>query len=173
MQGIKRTFLILLLIIACVGCDQSTKLLASRYLALAEPIHFFNDMFRLQYAENSGAFLSLGESLPDEYRFVVFTLAVFVMLFALTMYSLFNAGLSRLNVTGLGLIIGGGVSNLIDRIVNSGAVIDFLNIPYACNRALWLVCVCFRYMSYILTYVEPSVRSPKTLSPFRVLNPCT
>ncbi|MEZ4617845.1 MAG: signal peptidase II [Caldilineaceae bacterium] len=47
----------------CVGCDQATKMIARQELATAPMQEYRDGFFRLLYAENPGAFLSLGASL--------------------------------------------------------------------------------------------------------------
>lgn len=58
----------LLLLVLCAGCDQVTKGAAQQYLALEPPQSWFHDTVRLEYAENTGAFLSLGGGLSKELR---------------------------------------------------------------------------------------------------------
>jgi signal peptidase II len=82
----------------------------------------------LQYAENTGAFLSLGSSLPEHWRQLIFTIFVGVFLLGLLLYVLLSRNLSGNHVTCLSLICGGGLSNLIDRIAYDGRVVDFLNV---------------------------------------------
>ena len=43
-------------------------------------------------------------------------------------YLLTNDALHKISLVAGGLMMGGGVGNLIDRIFNDGAVVDFLNI---------------------------------------------
>jgi signal peptidase II len=118
----------LLIIAICTALDRVTKWLAKQYLAPDGFISFAGDTFRLQYAENAGAFLSLGSSLPEPWRHIVFTIAVGVFLLALLGYLILNASLPREYAACLGLVCGGGLGNLIDRIAYGGRVIDFLNI---------------------------------------------
>ena len=128
MKRLHRATLILLIIFFCVGADQATKWAAKSYLAPAGLISFAGDIFRLQYAENTGAFLSLGASLPEPWRHLVFTVSVGVLLLALFVYLLLNRSLSRLYLACLSLVCGGGLSNLIDRVVQDGRVVDFMNV---------------------------------------------
>jgi len=81
-----------------------------------------------------GAFLGLGELLPENTRFILFTVLVGFFLASLFIYLTYNSKLNLLSVTGLSLILGGGASNLYDRITNEGAVIDFLNIGVGAIR---------------------------------------
>ena len=69
----RRILLIILTLVCCVGCDRQTKSLATTHLRGREPISFLADTLRLEYAENNGAFLSLGDSLPSSGRTALFT----------------------------------------------------------------------------------------------------
>jgi signal peptidase II len=75
MTSSRRLFLILLTALATVGCDQATKVVARDHLVHSGPLSYAGDMFRLHYAENRGAFLSLGSNLPDGLREGIFTVA--------------------------------------------------------------------------------------------------
>jgi signal peptidase II len=120
--------LALLIISVCIAADRVTKSLAKHYLAPDGFVSFAGDTFRLQYAENTGAFLSLGSALPEPWRHIVFTIFVGLFLTGLLGYLLFNSNLPWESVVWLALVCGGGLSNLIDRIAYAGRVIDFLNV---------------------------------------------
>lgn len=128
MSAARRLFLVLLVIATCIVCDQATKLIAKRYLQPGAIFSFAGDMFRLQYAENTGAFLSLGSSLPESWRHITFTVLVGIFLAALLLYTIFSGTLPPSQFFCLSLLCGGGLSNLIDRIVYDGRVVDFLNV---------------------------------------------
>jgi signal peptidase II len=128
MKTISKPTVVLLITITCVGCDQASKLAAKRFLAPNAFFSFAGDIFRLQYAENTGAFLSLGASLPDPWRHLVFTVMVGIFLLGLLGYLLFNRSLTSVGVHCLSWIFAGGASNLIDRIAYDGRVVDFLNV---------------------------------------------
>ena len=128
MKLVKRTLLIVLVLFSCVGCDQVTKNFARHGLANSEPIAFLNNVFRLQYAENPGAFLSIGAGSPENIRFWVFTLIAGAFLAGMLVYLLVSSNNSKVQIISLSLVLGGGIGNLIDRIFNAGRVIDFMNI---------------------------------------------
>lgn len=128
MKNITRLVLILFILLGCIGCDQATKAIAEKHLPRNEVLSFANDTFRLQYAENKGAFLSLGASLSEETRTVVFTIGNSIVLAAIFGYIIFSRSLPGISVIALSLILAGGFSNIIDRVVNDGYVIDFINI---------------------------------------------
>ena len=59
-----RALLLLALIAATVSADRATKVLASHRLAGSPARSYLGDTVRLVYAENAGAFLSLGATQP-------------------------------------------------------------------------------------------------------------
>lgn len=122
----KKVILVVTTMLACVGCDQSTKYAASTYLQGNAPRSFIGDVFRLQYAENSGAMLSFGDSLPANIRFYIFTVGVGIILLAGMIY-LILAPVDKTTALFGAFVISGGLGNLIDRILNSGVVVDFMN----------------------------------------------
>ncbi len=128
MRRFKRIALIVAIMICCVGCDQTTKSLARDHLQDHAVASFFGDTLRLQYAENPGAFLSLGASLPHQWGTAVFTIGGLAMIAVALLYALLASKLTRLQIVALSLICGGGIGNLIDRARYHGHVTDFLNV---------------------------------------------
>ena len=120
--------ILLTIVLTCVGCDQATKYTAKHFLEGERAFSYLGDMFRLVYAENSGAFLSLGSNLPDAVRTLIFTGLAGVFLIFFAVYLLRNKMINKLAMIAGSLIVAGGIGNLIDRVVNNGAVIDFLNV---------------------------------------------
>lgn len=111
-----------------VALDHLTKLLAAEHLRPAPRLSFLADTLRLQYSENSGAFLGLGAGLDPEVRFWLFTVAVGILLVVILGMLFTRDGVTRAEAAGLTLIGAGGFSNWIDRLLNHGVVIDFLNV---------------------------------------------
>jgi signal peptidase II len=128
LKQLPRAMLVALVVTTCIGCDQATKVVAKEYLKPDAAISFAGDLFRLQYAENTGAFLSLGSSLPEHWRQWIFTVFIGIFLFGLLLYVVFGRELHFNHVACLSLVCGGGLSNLIDRIAYDGRVVDFLNV---------------------------------------------
>ena len=128
MKLLKRLFVILLILFFCAGCDQGTKSLAKNYLPKNEMQSYFHDTLRLGYTENVGAILSIGSSWSKEMRFWSFIVFVGTLLFGLFIYFAFNTKLNFVSVVGYSLVLGGGISNLYDRIMQDGAVVDFINL---------------------------------------------
>lgn len=124
----RRLALILLLTLLCIGCDQGSKLLAGQYLSQQGMQSYFYDTLRLGYVENHGAFLSLGGSLPEEQRFWLFSVMVTLLLLGLLVYMLVGREMDTFSLAGWSLVLAGGGSNLYDRMMNNGAVVDFMNV---------------------------------------------
>lgn len=117
-----------MVLIACVGCDQTTKSMAQTHLPYAETLSFLGDTVRLQLTHNRGAFLSLGASLPEAWRQGLFGIGVGGLLIALFGYVLLSKRLSAVGAFAIALYIAGGASNLVDRVVHGGYVVDFINL---------------------------------------------
>jgi len=134
MTRLPRTMVIFLIILGTIACDQATKFVAKRYLQPGATFSYADDMFRLQYVENSGAFLGLGATLPDPWRHLIFTVLVGIFIFALLVYLLRSNELTPFATVCLAFICAGGLSNLIDRIAYDGRVVDFLNVGIGALR---------------------------------------
>lgn len=128
MSLLKRILLMSVVSVTCVGCDQATKSLARSLLPEMQVYSFFNDTFRLQLAYNRGAFLGLGSGLPEQVRVWLLVAGVGLVLAAILCYALFSKSARPGMVLGIALVFAGGVSNLADRIVLEGYVVDFMNI---------------------------------------------
>lgn len=123
-----RLLLALLIILTCVGCDQTTKHLAQTNLPIYQMFSYFGDTVRLQYVLNTGAAFSLGAGLPEGARFWIFIVGQGLFLLFLVGYLIKNHDLRSSQFYGFALILGGGLGNFYDRIFRDGAVVDFLNI---------------------------------------------
>lgn len=124
----KRAIITVIIIFICVGCDRVTKIVAKKHLPPYQTISFLQDTVRLQYAENTGAFLSFGANIPDRARFLIFTVLVGLFLFGLLLFQLFSSQFTRMQVVAMSLILGGGFGNMIDRVAHEGRVFDFMNV---------------------------------------------
>ena len=69
--------------------------------------------------------LGIGDSLPEDIRFQLFVV-LFGMLLLVAMAYVLLKPIKPVTVFGISLIVGGGISNLIDRLIHEGSVIDFL-----------------------------------------------
>jgi signal peptidase II len=123
-----RLLLAIVILSTCIGCDQATKQLASRELKDAPPKTFLGGAIRLEYALNSGGFLSLGGELPKHVRTGFFIGFNVLMMLAICAFLIVRRQISLLLFVAILYFLAGGVGNLIDRVTNDGLVIDFLNV---------------------------------------------
>lgn len=120
----RRSLLLLVVLgLGTVGCDQATKELAASH----QPnVALFGGVARLTYAENPGAFLGLGDRLPDGSRVALLVVVNAIILGALGWWA-FRRRSDMLVRVGATLVIAGGLGNLIDRVLREGGrVVDFL-----------------------------------------------
>lgn len=129
-----RIFFVSVVLIVLVVLDQATKWLAIVHLrGRFGPVWSFpsswypGDLFHLVYAENTGAFLSLGSSLTDGLRFWLLTGLNVVILLVVVGILVLRRRLDFSRVLPLTLILSGGAGNLIDRLARDGRVVDFMN----------------------------------------------
>ena len=128
MSTVKRIVSVFTVLLSCVGCDQTTKSVAKSLLSQAEGWSFLGDTVRLQLANNYGVFLSVGDSLPDVWRHGLLSIGVGCVLLGLLAYLFVSKTIGPSAVLALSLFIGGGTSNLLDRLLYGGYVVDFINI---------------------------------------------
>lgn len=128
-KRILRTLVILIILSSNVGCDQISKSIVRQKMGYSEQLGFMHNYLTLTKIENTGAFLSVGNSLPQPIKMLLLTiLPVFVLGLTLT-YVLTKSNLSKLATSGMCFIVGGGIGNIYDRIVY-GSVTDFLHINF-------------------------------------------
>lgn len=126
----KRMAVVFAIILVSVALDQVTKEIATERLKGQHPIIYLDDLFRLDYATNTGAFLSLGSQLPDWARFWVLTGLNSLILIGVSIFLLVKRSLPNMLAVSLALILSGGIGNLIDRVRHGGIVVDFMNIGW-------------------------------------------
>lgn len=134
----RRATVITVISVVSIVIDQITKYVAKHHLEGAPQQSYLGDLFKLVYIENHGAFLGLGGSLPEWARTLIFTVLVSAFLIGLTVWALKKPTLSNTAIAALSLVIGGGIGNLIDRLVNNGGVMDFMVIDFTFLGPNWL-----------------------------------
>ena len=128
MRKLTRLLLVSALLIGCVGCDQISKHVVRNHMTLAESHSYLGDTLRLLYVENTGAFLSLGDSLPESARIALLQGGVGLIVLGLLWAAAFSRDMNRSQIIALALLAAGGLGNLIDRVLYDGRVTDFLNV---------------------------------------------
>jgi signal peptidase II len=123
---VTRLLVVILVLLCTAGCDQATKHIARSELGPAGSARMAGGLLQFILAENPGAFLSLGASLPQSARGVFLTAGVGIGLTLLLAYIIGRSRFSWLPFLGLLLVWAGGMSNLFDRFARHGLVTDFM-----------------------------------------------
>lgn len=130
----------IIVIALSVILDQVTKLLVVNSLELYESVEVIPGVFNFTYIHNKGAAFGM----LDEHRWVFMVVST-VAIAALLVYIFKFAPKNNLLRIGLSLVVGGGIGNMIDRVV-LGYVVDFLDF---CAFDFWIwifnvadACVC-------------------------------
>ena len=127
-KSIIRIVLILLIITVNIGCDQFSKKIVKQSVLPYETIRVLNDHLTVTRVENSGAFLSAGDSMSKTSKQIFLTLIPVIAMMLGLVYLLLKP-VSKNMLVGLCFVIGGGVGNLFDRILY-GSVTDFLYVKF-------------------------------------------
>ncbi len=123
-------FILLFLLVAInVGCDQVSKIIVRQKIDYNENISLIKNHLTLTKVENTGAFLSMGDELPEAVRFMLLSLMpIFVLAYGL--YYLFTQNDLPIGIQlGMCFLLGGGIGNIYDRL-KFGSVTDFLHLDF-------------------------------------------
>jgi signal peptidase II len=124
-----KIFLILSIVIVNIGCDQVSKKMVRQHISPYEAIHLLNDHLTVTHVENTGAFLSAGDSLPKAAKNILLSLLPLIAIAIGMVYVLSKQTMTNTMLTGFCFVIGGGAGNIFDRIMY-GSVTDFLHINF-------------------------------------------
>ena len=129
-DGRKRRVGVLVAVAAAVyTLDVATKVIVAATMHYGSPIHLIGSVLQLDYTRNPGAAFSLGGT---GYTIVFTLIAVGVVTVILRLArKLFSVRWA----IALGLLLGGAVGNLTDRVVRApgvfrGWVVDFIEVPH-------------------------------------------
>jgi len=120
----------LLVMMIILVADQFTKVLVRMNMELYHSIpvleKLFGDTFMLTHVNNTGAAFSIGFSSDVVNR--VFFISTTVLALIFIIYLLYQST-HRIQVLAFGLVMGGALGNLIDRVLYGG-VTDFINVDF-------------------------------------------
>lgn len=123
----ERLIILGLVLSSSIGCDQTTKRIAEQTLSDTS-YSFLFDTVRLQFIKNSGAFLGFGSAFPEAVKFWLFLMLPTLFLIGATLFLVLSSRLGLIERILISLMISGGAGNLIDRLLLSGHVTDFINL---------------------------------------------
>ena len=139
--------------------DQLLKYLVVNFLDKTSPTEVIPNLFNLTYVENRGA--AFGMLADARWIFITFTVLITIFL----IYILFKKKIdSKLFLTSVVLIIGGGIGNLIDRIF-LGYVVDYLSIsffPPVCNFADYCITIGAVILVIYIVFVSDFCKKEKS-----------
>ena len=125
----KRNLLITIIVFLSIAFDQISKIWVRNNFESYVENSIVGDIFTLIKVENTGAFLGMGSELSETLRILLLIVLPIVVLISITIYTYFDKSLDKISIIGFSLIIGGGISNIFDRIV-FGSVTDFLYLNF-------------------------------------------
>jgi signal peptidase II len=117
----RRRIALIALVVGSFLLDRLGKVWVQKTMTDGQSIPVIQDVFHITYVYNPGAAFSLFQEHPVPLLILTATL-FFVFLF----YGLSKRSLSWWDVSSLGLILGGALGNIADRMMH-GQVVDFLD----------------------------------------------
>ncbi|MDG1432422.1 MAG: signal peptidase II [Saprospiraceae bacterium] len=120
-----RNIIILLIVIANIGCDQISKKIVRESVSPGDRIELINQNFLLMNVENNGAFLSVFSNASPLVKKITLLGLPTIMLIGVLFYLFSESKLPKVALIGWSFVIGGGIGNMYDRI-KFGSVTDFL-----------------------------------------------
>lgn len=124
----RRVGILLVVAAAVYALDALTKYLVVAKLTPGDPVHVLGSFLQLDYTRNSGAAFSIGWGYTAVFSLIAIGVILVILRLARRLYSAPWA-------FALGLLLGGAVGNLSDRIARApgpfrGRVVDFVQFPH-------------------------------------------
>jgi signal peptidase II len=117
----------LLIAAAIIVLDAWTKWLVNRHIDLHETIPLIPDFLQLVHVRNTGAAFGIGANAESRLVPLLLNVGAIGVFCVVVVYAFRAAVTDRLLQTGLHLILGGAIGNLIDRF-RLGYVVDFVDV---------------------------------------------
>jgi signal peptidase II len=117
----------LALSVAIIILDAWTKWLISSRIALHEAVPVIPNLFQLVHVRNTGAAFGIGANAQSAIVPVLLNVGAIGVFFIVVVYAFRSAITDRVLQTGLHLILGGAIGNLVDRF-RFHYVVDFLDV---------------------------------------------
>lgn len=91
---------------------------------------FFGEFLHVIHARNPGIAFSIGRSLPDALRKVLFIVLPLLVMVGVIVYYLKDRTLTTFQRWAIASMLGGGIGNQIDRIFRPAGVVDFIYVRF-------------------------------------------
>ena len=150
----------LVCVAALVGADQLIKLWAVRALAPVGAMPLIPHLVELRFVLNQGMAFSL---LSGKQLFLIVATSAALLLVAYELF--FRSRGKLLQRIAFILVLGGGIGNLIDRVLN-GEVVDYINLLFM-NFAVFNfadICVCVGVAMWVLVIFLEELQGEERIS---------
>lgn len=139
--------------------DQISKIVITNTFSLNETRTIIKSFFSLSYIQNTGAAWGLFEG-----KTILLAIISLIFLYFFVKYIIELKSINKFNMVSLGLILGGIVGNLFDRIVNN-YVIDFLSFRlFSYNFPVFNLADTYIVVGIILIIIETFIEGDKNVS---------
>lgn len=129
--SIKMKLLPLSLTVLVFFLDQLTKFLIVKTIPpYTIGSSFFGDFLRIVHVYNPGIAFSMGTSLPDTFRGILFAVAPLIVLVVVLVIYFRNEEFTLFQRWAIAGIVGGGLGNIYDRIFRPEGVVDFIDVKF-------------------------------------------
>ena len=147
---------LLIITIICVLIDQITKFLVVSNLDLDTGFNIIPSFFSITYVRNTGA----AWGMFSNGTMILAILSTIFLYFAIK-YIYEAKNITKLNAISYGLLVGGIIGNLIDRLLRN-YVVDFLNFNiFGYNFPVFNIADTFIVISIILIVIDSFVKEGK------------
>lgn len=166
-QGIMRALLWYLCAALAVALDQISKYAATQFLQGKPSVVVIDGALSLTYATNRGAAFSM----LSDHRWVFLSLSAIAIVAILAVIWIFRRSHALFGVA-LGMILGGGVGNMIDRVAQ-GEVVDFIHVTFIdfpvfnvadCFITIGCVFALFYFIFFDHKQAKPVLFEPKNVT---------
>lgn len=151
----------LILAVVIVIVDQLLKMLVVNTIKMNGTVEILGGIVKFDYVENRG--MAFGMLQNYRWIFIIFTL---IVIMGLIIYMIKLKPTNKLFITSITLIVGGGIGNLIDRII-LGYVVDYIQLSFfnpVCNFADYCITIgTVLLIIYIIFFTQDNnKKTPKT-----------
>lgn len=129
-KNISRSLTFILSALLLVADQITKKLIVENIAVNTIGFSFWNDFLWIVHVKNLGIAFSLGDSVPNIIRVILFIVIPLIVMGGLGFYIVKTDNMSSFQRWCLAGILGGGIGNLIDRIFRADGVVDFVSVRF-------------------------------------------